>query len=131
MRLSQGVLCGRRIKLYNPEFFEEHEEVIIFTREEFRRMYQSMDVQINHLHRLDMGLDRGEEWKLMGIWPKFMEYIHILTLNLESIFNNKPLQTYLDSYIYDGVDIIEKTTIKSLNKVLKPESLGVIWSKCE
>jgi len=125
------VLCGRRIELYNPEFFEEHEEVIIFTREEFRRMYQSMDVQINHLHRLDMGLDRGEEWKLMGIWPKFMEYIHILTLNLESIFNNKPLQTYLDSYIYDGVDIIEKTTIKSLNKVLKPESLGVIWSKCE
>lgn len=129
MRLSQGVLYGRRIELYNPEFFEEHEEVIIFTREEFRRMYQSMAVQINHLHRLDIGLDRGEEWKLMGIWPKFMEYIHILTLNLESIFNNKPLQTYLDSYIYDSVDIIEKTTIKSLNGVLTPESLGVIWSK--
>ena len=129
MRLSQGVLCGRRIELYNPEFFEEHEEVIIFTREEFRRMYQSMAVQINHLHRWDMGLDRGEEWKLMGLWPKFMEYVHVLTLNLESVFNNKPLQTYLDSYIYDGVDIIEKTTIKSLNDVLKPESLGVIWSK--
>jgi hypothetical protein len=129
MRLSQGVLCGRRIELYNPEFFEEHEEVIIFSREEFRRMYQSMAVQINHLHRLDMGLDRGEEWKLMGLWPKFMEYVHVLTLNLESVFNNKPLQTYLDSYIYDGVDIIEKTTIKSLNDVLKPESLGVIWSK--
>lgn len=129
MRLSQGVLCGRRIELYNPEFFEEHEEVIIFSREEFRRMYQSMAVQINHLHRLDMGLDRGEEWKLMGLWPKFMEYVHVLALNLESVFNNKPLQTYLDSYIYDGVDIIEKTTIKSLNDVLKPESLGVIWSK--
>jgi len=128
MRLSQGVLCGRRIELYNPEFFEEHEEVIIFTREEFRRMYQSMTVQINHLHRLDMGLDRGEEWRLMGLWPKFMEYIHILTLNLESVFNNKPLQTYLDSYIYDDVDIIEKTTIKSL-EILTPESLLVSWSK--
>jgi hypothetical protein len=128
MKLSQGVLCGRRIELYHPEFFEEHEEVIIFTREEFRRMYQSMAVQINHLHRLDMGLDRGEEWRLMGVWPKFMEYIHILTMNLESVFNNKPLQTYLDSYIYESVDINEKIVL-SLNDILTPESLLVPWSK--
>lgn len=129
MRLSQGVLCGRRIELYNPEFFEEHEEVIIFTREEFRRMYQSMAVQINHLHRLDMGLDRGEEWKLMGLWPKFMECTHILNLNLEGVFNNKPLQTYLDSYIYDGTDIIEKRAINSLNEILTTESRLVSGSK--
>jgi len=129
MRLSQGVLCGQRVELYHPEFFEEHEEVIIFTREEFRRMYQSMAAQINHLHRLDMGLDRSEEWKLMGVWPKIMERIHILSLNLESIFNKKPLQTYLDSYIYESIGINEKTTIGSLNEVLTPESLGVIWSK--
>ncbi len=129
MRLSQGVLCGRRIELYNPEFFEEHEEVIIFSREEFRRMYQSMAVQINHLHCLDMGLDRGEEWKLMGFWPKFMECIHILNLNLGGVFNNKPLQTYLDSYIYDDTDVIEKTAINSLNEILTPESLLVSWSK--
>lgn len=129
MRLSQGVLCGRRIELYHPEFFEEHEEVIIFTREEFRRMYQSMDTQINHIHRLDMGLDRGEEWNSMGVWPKIMECIHILTLNLESIFNNNAIQTYLDSYIYDGMNIGEKTGINSLNEVLTPESLGVTWSK--
>jgi hypothetical protein len=129
MRLSQGVLCGQRVELYHPEFFEEREEVIIFTREEFRRMYQSMATQINYLHRLDMGLDRSEEWKLMGFWPKIMERIHILSLNLGSIFNNKPLQTYLDSYIYEGIGITEKTTIGSLNEVLTPESLGVIWSK--
>lgn len=129
MRLSQGVLCGRRIELYNPEFFEEHEEVIIFSREEFRRMYQSMAVQINHLHRLDMGLDRGEGWKLMGFWPKFMECIPILNLNLGGVFNNKPLQTYLDSYIYDDTDIIEKTAINSLNEILTLESLLVSWSK--
>lgn len=129
MRLSQGVLCGRRIEVYHPEFFDEHEEVIIFTREEFRRMYQSMTTQINHLHRLDMGLDRGEEWRLMGVWPKIMERIHILSLNLENVFNNKPLQTYLDSYIYEGTGMGEKTTIGSLNEVLTPESLGVTWSK--
>ncbi|MCC7559311.1 MAG: hypothetical protein KO318_02595 [Methanobacterium sp.] len=129
MRLSQGVLCGRRIELYHPEFFEEHEEVIIFTREEFRRMYQSMDTQINHIHRLDMGLDRGEEWNSMEVWPKIMECIHILTLNLESVFNSNAIQTYLDSYIYDGMNISEKTGINSLNEVLTPESLGFTWSK--
>ncbi|AUB58551.1 MULTISPECIES: hypothetical protein [Methanobacterium] len=129
MRLSQGVLCGRRIELYHPEFFEEHEEVIIFTREEFRRMYQSMDTQINHIHRLDMGLDRGEEWNSMGVWPKIMECIHILTLNLESVFNSNAIQTYLDSYIYDGMNISEKTGINSLNEVLTPESLEFTWSK--
>jgi hypothetical protein len=129
MRLSQGVLCGRRIELYHPEFFEEHEEVIIFTREEFRRMYQSMDTQINHIHRLDMGLDRGEEWNSMGVWPRIMECIHILTLNLESVFNSNAIQTYLDSYIYDGMNISEKTGINSLNEVLTPESLEFTWSK--
>ncbi|AUB54584.1 hypothetical protein BK007_00110 [Methanobacterium subterraneum] len=129
MRLSQGVLCGRRIELYHPEFFEEHEEVIIFTREEFRRMYQSMDTQINHIHRLDMGLDRGEEWNSMGVWPRIMECIHILTLNLESVFNNNAIQTYLDSYIYDGMNIGEKTGNNSLNEVLTPESLEFTWSK--
>lgn len=129
MRLSQGVLCGQRVELYHPEFFEEREEVIIFTREEFRRMYQSMDTQINHIHRLDMGLDRGEEWNSMGVWPKIMECIHILTLNLESVFNSNAIQTYLDSYIYDGMNISEKTGINSLNEVLTPESLEFTWSK--
>jgi hypothetical protein len=32
---------GRIAELYNPEMFQEHEEVIIFTRDEFSRFYNS------------------------------------------------------------------------------------------
>lgn len=128
MRVSQGVLCGRRVQLYHPEFFNEHEEVVIFTREEFRRMYQSMDMQIDHITRLDMSLDRSEEWKVIGVWPKIMERIRLLDLNLESIFSNKALQTYLDTYIYDTADLPEMV-VKSSRDMVTAESLGFTWLK--
>ena len=35
MRVSEGVPRGRIAELYNPEMFQEHEEVIVFTRNEF------------------------------------------------------------------------------------------------
>lgn len=128
MRVSQGVLCGRRVQLYHPEFFNEHEEVVIFTREEFRRMYQSMDMQIDHITRLDMSLDRSEEWKVIGVWPKIMERIRLLDLNLESIFSNKALQTYLDTYIHDTADLPEMV-VKSSRDMVTAESLGFTWLK--
>jgi hypothetical protein len=122
------MLCGRRVQLYHPEFFNEHEEVIIFTREEFKRMYQSMAMQIDHITRLDMSLDRSEEWMMIGVWPKIMERIRLLDLNLESIFSNKPLQTYLDTYIYDTADLPE-IIVESSSDVVTAESLGISWSK--
>ncbi|EKQ50662.1 MAG: hypothetical protein B655_2398 [Methanobacterium sp. Maddingley MBC34] len=128
MRVSQGVLCGRRVQLYHPELFNEHEEVVIFTREEFRRMYQSMNTQIDHITCLDMSLDRSEEWKVVGVWPKIMERIRLLDLNLESIFSNKPLQTYLDTYIYDTADLPEMV-VESSSEMVTAESLGFTWSK--
>ena len=36
MRMSQGVPQGRFAELYNPEMFTEQDEVIVFTREEFK-----------------------------------------------------------------------------------------------
>jgi hypothetical protein len=117
------VLCGRIVQLYHPELFNEHEEVVIFTREEFRRMYQSMNTQIDHITRLDMSLDRSEEWKVVGVWPKIMERIRLLDLNLESIFSNKPLQTYLDTYIYDTADLPEMV-VESSSEMVTAESLG-------
>jgi hypothetical protein len=39
MRLSQGVPCGRKLELYNPELFNKQEEVIIFVRDKFNRTY--------------------------------------------------------------------------------------------
>jgi len=48
MRVSEGVPNGRIAELYNPEMFQEHEEVIIFTRNEFNRFYTSMREQIDY-----------------------------------------------------------------------------------
>lgn len=128
MRVSQGVLCGRRVQLYHPELFKEQEEVIIFTREEFRRMYESMILQINHITRLDMGVDRSKEWEVIGLWPKIMDGVRLLDLNLETIFSNKPLQTYLDTYVYDNTELPEIVT-GSLNDLITVESLGPGWLK--
>ncbi len=128
MKVSQGVLCGRRVQLYHPELFKEHEEVIIFTREEFKRIYGSMVQQMEHVTRLDMSMDRSQTWKMLGVWPKIMERIHLLNLNLETIFSNKPLQTYLDIYVYDNTELPEIVT-ESLNDMVTVESLGVNWLK--
>ena len=75
-----------------------------------------------------MSLDRSEEWNVIGAWPKIMERIRLLDLNLESIFSNKPLQTYLDTYIFDNVDLTEMV-IESSSDMVTAESLGFSWSK--
>lgn len=36
MRTSQGASYGRFGDLYHPEVFNDHEEVIVFKREEFK-----------------------------------------------------------------------------------------------
>jgi len=58
---SQGVPCGRKVELYNPELFDEHEEVVIFTREEFNRTYESIMEHMNFINLRDIGLDRTED----------------------------------------------------------------------
>ena len=73
MRVSEGTPNGRIAELYNPEMFQEHEEVIVFTRDEFNRCYTSMRQQIDYINEIDLYLDRSEEWKLIGYWPKFWE----------------------------------------------------------
>jgi len=104
MRVSEGVPKGRIAELNNPEMFQEHEEVIVFTREEFSRFYNSMMEQINYVNRIDLFLDRSEDWKLLGYWPKLMEKVHILDVNMESILTKEPpLQIYLDASIYNTV----------------------------
>ncbi|AXV39479.1 hypothetical protein [Methanobacterium sp. BAmetb5] len=129
MKVSQGVLFGREVYLYHPEYFNEHDEVIIFTREEFRRMYQSMSAQMEQINRTYLTMDPGEEWRVMGVWFKIMESIHRLNLNLDDIFSNKPLQSYLDAYIQDTIDSPPMVFPSSLNEMVTPESLGVNWSR--
>ena len=87
-----------------------------------------MALQIDHITWLDMSLDRSEEWNVIGVWPKIMERIRLLDLNLESIFSNKPLQTYLDTYIYDADDLPEMV-VESSSDMVTAESLGFSLSK--
>ncbi len=84
MRVSEGVPCGRTVELYNPEMFQEREEVIVYTRDEFNRFYTSMQEQINYISRIY--LEPSEEWKLIGYWPKIMERVHILDRNMDLLF---------------------------------------------
>ena len=39
----------------------------------------------------------------MGLWPKIMERIHILDVNMDSILKQEPLQCYLDASLYETV----------------------------
>ena len=110
MRMSEAVPKGRFAELYRPEMFQEHEEVIVFTREEFSRFYNSMMEQINYINKMDLFLDRNEDWKLLGYWPKLMEKVHILDVNMESILTKEPsLQSYLDASIYNTIKVLIKT----------------------
>jgi hypothetical protein len=103
MRVCEGVLDGRIAELYNPEMLQEHEEVIVFTREEFNRTYTSIWKQIDYINKIDLHLDRSEEWKLIGYWPKIMQNVHRIDMNMDLIFKKEPIQSYLDAYLYDNI----------------------------
>ncbi|MCE5214251.1 MAG: hypothetical protein LLF83_05975 [Methanobacterium sp.] len=103
MRVSEGVPRGRFAELYHPEMFSEGEEVIVFTRDEFNRTYSSLGEQIAHINRTYLRLDRDEDWKLIGYWPRILERVHILDLNMDQIYKNQPLQCYLDAYLYPTI----------------------------
>jgi len=126
MRMSEGVPKGRFAELYHPEMFQEHEEVIVFTREEFSRFYNSMMEQINYVNKMDMFLDRNEDWKLLGYWPKIMEKVNIIDVNMESILTKEPsLQSYLDASIYNTVKNSQKNVVTSKRKVEVQSTLPI------
>jgi hypothetical protein len=103
MRVSEGMLNGRFAELYHPNLFGEGEEVIVFTRDEFSHTYSSISHQIDHISRTYLGLDRDEEWKLIGYWPKILERVQILDLNMDLIYKSQALQCYLDAYLYTTI----------------------------
>ncbi|WP_048189851.1 hypothetical protein [Methanobacterium sp. SMA-27] len=118
MRVSEGVLKGRIVELYNPEMFQEHEEVIVFTRDELNHFYNSMQQQINYISRIDLFLDRSEDWKLIGYWPKIMEKVNILDVNMDTILTKEPsIQTYLDAVLYNAIRSSSKNVAVSKKKV--------------
>ncbi len=118
MRVSEGVPRGQFAELYNPEMFQKHEEVIVFTREEFSRFYNNMGQQIEYINNIDLFFDRNEDWKLIGYWPKIMERVHILDVNMNSILKREPfLQCYLDASLYNTVQSFNKSVAVAKKKV--------------
>ncbi len=116
MRVSEGVPRGRIAELYNPKLFQEREEVIVFTRNEFSRTYTSMREQIDYINKADLQLNRSEEWKLIGYWPKILGRVYILDVNLDSILKEEPVQCYLDACLYSTLRSSHKNVLTSKRK---------------
>lgn len=126
MRVSEGIPRGRKIYPYHPESFNEHEEVIIYTREEFKRNYLSMKESSDYSMKLYYHYDRDKDSQMLGYWLEIMERIHMIQLNMDSFFENKPAQSYLDTYIENQIDSSEDILTDTASK-LPAESLGVNW----
>ena len=118
MRVSEGVPFGRVAELYNPEMFHEHENVIVFTRDDINRTYFSIMAEIDHVNKIDLHLDRSEEWKLIGYWPEIMQKVHSIDMNIDLIFKKEPLQSYLDTYLYNNIKSSQKNVTVSQNKAI-------------
>lgn len=116
MKVSEGVPRGRIAEQYYPDMFKEHEEVIIFTRDEFNRTYTHMIEQIDYINKIYMYMDPSEEWKLIGYWPKIMERVHLLDRNMDLIFEKEPLQCYLDTYLYSPIRNVQEKAAVSKSK---------------
>ena len=117
MRMSEGEPQGRIAELYNPEMFQEREEVIVFTRDEFSRTYTSMMEQIDYINKTDLHLCRSEEWKLIGYWPKILASVYLLDRNLDSLLEKEPLQCYLDACLFNTIQSSNRNVAVSKRKV--------------
>lgn len=100
MRFSQGFPNGRMGELVNPERFKNHEEVIVFKREDFARIYNSIMEHAEYIQHLAYTVEEEQDWELLGIWPRIMERIQIIDLNMDSLSIQKPIQTHLDAYLF-------------------------------
>ncbi len=118
MRVSEGVPFGRIAELYNPEMFQERDTVIVFTRDDINRTYTSIMAQIDHINKIGLHLDKSEEWKLIGYWPKIMQSVHRIDMNIDLIFKKEPIQSYLDAYLYNNTPSPQKNVAVSEKKAL-------------
>ncbi len=128
MRFSQGAAYGRYGELYDPEIFNDREEVIVFNREEFGWAFKSMMTQIGYINDIHLKLNSADEYKLMGLWPKIMERIHIINVNMEDFLMQEPVQTHLDAFLYNQTKSKSSELLKPGVKVAE-KPLGIDWFK--
>jgi hypothetical protein len=125
MRVSEGVTRGKIAEINNPEIFREREEVVVFTRDEFNRIYRSMRAEIDHINKINIYLDESESWKLMGYWPKIMERIYIVDKNMDALLRNEPLQCYLDAFLEGSVESFNSEVASAKEKVSAKDMLPI------
>jgi hypothetical protein len=77
MKFSQGASYGKYSELYHPEIFNDREEVIVFRREDFASVFKSMMNQIEFIEDIDLKFNRQDDYKLLGLWPQIMSWVHI------------------------------------------------------
>jgi hypothetical protein len=128
MRFSQGVAYGRYGELYDPEIFNDREEVIVFNREEFGWAFRSMMKQIGYINDIHLKLSSLDGYKLIGLWPQIMERIHIIDVNVEDFLMQEPVQTHLDAFLYNQTKSSTPELLKSEVKVTE-KPLGINWYK--
>lgn len=117
LRVSEGVPSGRVADLYHPGKFQQREEVIVFTKEEFQRTYNSIQEQIYHVNKLDIHTHRSQDYLLLEYWPRILERINLLELNMRNVFEEKPVQSYLDAYLYGIIKSTENKHVLSERNV--------------
>ncbi|HEX7468831.1 MAG TPA: hypothetical protein VF324_09640, partial [Methanobacterium sp.] len=76
----------------------------------------SMREQIDYINKADLQLNRSEEWKLIGYWPKILGRVYILDVNLDSILKEEPVQCYLDACFYSTIRSSNKNVLTSKRK---------------
>lgn len=126
MRTSQGIPHGPKARLYHSKLFQDHEEVIVYEREEFRRNFTGMRGYIKDIFLMYLQLDNENDYMLLGQWPRIMDRIHIINLELDSFFSEKPVQCCLDTYMHNTVWANEQKLVDSLSN--HPiESMSLDW----
>jgi len=126
MRVSEAIPRGRKVHLFHPELFSNHEEVIIYTRDEFRRNYLAMREYIEYAFNQYSQMDSDREFELAGYWARIVERIHFLNGNMELFLDKGPSQAYLDTYVEIPVDPFEDLLLESARNI-SPDSLLVDW----
>ncbi|CDG64290.1 MAG: hypothetical protein PWQ15_192 [Methanobacterium sp.] len=126
MRVSEGILRGRKVQLYHPELFSDHEEVVIYTRDAFRRNYLSIKENLEYAIKQYSQIDKQREWELTGYWARIMERIHFVNVDMELFLDKSPSQAFLDTYVKIPVDTTEDLIAESAQKV-SADSLLADW----
>lgn len=118
MRAIEGVPNGRIVELHNPGKIREREEVIVFKRDDFARTFTSIMKQIDSVNKVGFSLDKTDEWKLIGYWPRIMKNVHMIDLHMDLLFEKEPLQSHLDAYIYNNIPSSKKKIALSENEAI-------------